>query len=353
MELRHQLTVIWRAWVEEFEGRVVEDENGERFEEPRIDFPTDNSLLEHLERMPVSDVVEAVRIAAWRWRRRDDPIYGQSVVRYFHGVCRNRARRREEERRQIHVTWDELAIALPALMTLYTEIEGFSPAKPWFFCGDALWKQGWQVNFPGGASQKVASPVATIAGLLGPKSENARHPILGTQTAYDLAIRTIHAAVPPCGQTCACRRPKRAPREEDYPRCEWCQTPYAPLDRRESCVPSVMTWRGREYASVPYGQEGWVLTCEIAENYGRYKRLREPRIPAIPARCGDCRTPIGGEHHHGCAARACYVCGDRPGSRCAQRNHMATNLGMSAKQAMARLRHMGPRNESARRPTSD
>lgn len=339
-ELRDQLSVVWRAWCEAFDGTVTKTEDGERYEDPRVAFPTDNALTEQLERLPMSEVLDAVRIAAWRWRKRDDPIFGQAVVRYFYGVCRNKARRREEERRQISVTWDELVSAVPELGALYDEIADFSPSQPWYFCGDTMWKDGWRTNFPDGTSQTAASPVVRISGLVGPKSENARDPILGSQIAHDLAIRTMRAAIPPCGQACSCGRPKRPPREEDHPRCGWCGAEIEPVDRRESCSASEVTYHDRTYSSVPYGSESWLLICTIAERYDRYRRFREPTAPAIPARCRDCRTPIGGEHHKDCRSTACYVCGDRPGSGCGARGHRANVLDVSPRQAMARMRQM-------------
>lgn len=344
-ELRHQMVDVWKAWCEEFDGIVRTDEQGiERYEDPRVPFPTDNALIEHLKRLPLPDVIDAVRIAAWRWRRPGDSIYGQGVVRYFYGVCRNKALARDEQRRHIRVTWDEMAAAVPELRQLADEVERFVPSAPWYFCGDNLWKDGWHINYRDGTRHEVASPVIRIAALVGRKSENARDPILGSQTAHDLAFRTIKSLVPPCGQACACGRPKRAPRPEDYPRCEWCNAEVEPIDRREACVQSEVQYDGDTYVSTSYGSEGWLTVCEIAELRSRYHRLRAPRLPIAPPRCRSCRTPIGGEHHQGCQSAACYVCGDKPGSGCSRRGHLAAPLDVSIAQALARMRRMKTRS---------
>jgi hypothetical protein len=249
------------------------------------------------------------------------------------------ARRADEARRQISIAWDELAAQLPELEKLREEVVAFSPVDTWNFCGDSLWQGGWTVAFKDGTLHTVAAPAARVEGLVGPKSENARDPVLGSYTARDVALRAVKAAVPPCGQTCTCGRPKRPPRETDYPRCPDCGQITAPIDRRESCTGRVWMWEGEEIPVVPYGHEASILYCEIAENWGRYKRLAQPKIFAPKDRCTGCHTMVGGFHHDGCRFEACGICGDT-NTGCASRGHMAKSMEMSAKQAMARLRQM-------------
>jgi hypothetical protein len=301
-------------------------------------------VLEYLSQLPVAEIVDAVGVAAWKLRRGD--IYRSDVPRYFYGVLRGKARRADEERRKISVTWEDLARQVPELAAIAEDVASFNPLDPWNFCGDRIWQNGWNVRFADGARQDVASPVSRIAGLIGPKSENARDSVLGSQTAYDFALRHIKASLPPCGQTCECGRPKRAPRPEDYPRCEQCGQVTAPVDRRVSCLALPVEWGGVEFWPTPFGSEASIQRCEVAENYGRYRRLPKPRTFEAVERCPDCQTPRGGFHHPGCRHDTCPICGEPAGSGCSRGNHLAKPLGVTPKQAMARLRQMGPRNRS-------
>ena len=65
----------------------------------------------------------------------------------------------DEERRQIKVTWDELAGWLPALAEVREDVSGFVPSDAWEFCGTALWTGGWTTNFKDGSVQTVVSPI--------------------------------------------------------------------------------------------------------------------------------------------------------------------------------------------------
>lgn len=337
-ELKLELNEVWQAWIDAF-GGYLDDEG--TYHSDRVSFPTDKAVLGYLEQLSIAEIVDAVNVA--EWKKRKEGLYSAEVVRYFYGVLRGKARRSDEERRQIKVTWDELAESLPALADVRYEVANFVPSHPWNFCGTSMWTSGWTVNFEDGSSQSVVSPVDRMAGLVGPKSENSKDPILGSQTAYDFALRTIKADLPPCGQTCECGRPKRPPREADFPRCSRCGQVSGPVDRRESCEPLSWSWQGDEYAEVPYGSEPAISLCHIAENYTKYRRLGTPKFTTPKERCVGCRTPIGGYHHQGCAYAACVICWEPKSSSCQTRGHRAKTMEMSAKQAMARLRQMKPR----------
>ncbi len=340
-ELRLELNEVWQAWIDAFGGELVDG----TYHSGRVNFPSDKAVLGYLEEISIAEVADAVNVAAWKQRK--EGLYTAEVVRYFYGVLRGKARRSDEERRQIKVTWDELAEQLPELAKVRSDVAGFDPTDQWNFCGSRIWTGGWTIQFEDGTNQSVASPVARIAGLVGPKSENSRDPILGSQTAHDLAVRTIKFDLPACGQTCECGRPKRAPRDEDYPRCARCGQVTAPVDWRESCVPTGWVWQGQDFEEVPYGSEPWLSLCQIAENYGRYRRLATPTLTRPRELCVGCRTPIGGFHHPACGQAACVVCWEQQGSGCAQRSHRAKTWEISGKQAMARLRQMKPRLTTA------
>jgi 5-methylcytosine-specific restriction endonuclease McrA len=336
--LRLELDALYQAWIDEFGGHVVEGEDGRSYE-CDVDFPTEKMLLEYLEQLPASEIIAAIRSAGWRYRRSDAaPISRWELRRYFYAICKRKAQQRDEDRRQVQASWPQLIAALPELETLRLEVAGFDPLDPWHFCGDRIWKHGWQVHYEDGVVQDVPAPVARIGGLVGPRSENANHPVLGSLTAHELAVRTIRSGLPACGQTCACGRPKRVPRPEHYPRCGACGQVYEPVDRRESCVEVVTTWHGLEFASVPYGGEPWLNLVTIAENYSRWRRLATPRGPDFAHRCSGCHTPIGGIHHPGCRQEACLICGERVTSECGSRDHRAPALDFTTRQLAARLR---------------
>jgi hypothetical protein len=336
-ELKIELNQVWQGWIDAF-GGYVDDEGTYRSD--RVSFPTDKVMLGYLQ-LPMSEILDAIGIA--EWKKRKDGLYSDTVVRYFYGVLRNKARKADEEHRQIKVSWDELAESVPDLAAIRGEVAGFEPADPWNFCGSRIWTNGWTVNLGEGRQRSVRSPVDRVAALIGPRSENSGKDTLGSQTAYDLALRVIKADLPPCGQTCDCPRPKRPPREADYPRCSRCGQVTQPVDRRESCEPSSWTWDGREFEEVPYGMEPWLSISTIAENYGRYRRLAPPTMIAARERCVGCRTPVGGYHHPDCRHAACVICWERTGTGCETRSHRAPPLGVSGKQAMARLRQMKAR----------
>ena len=134
----------------------------------------------------------------------------RAVSRYFAGVCRNKARKADETARRIHITWPELMerAARSGRDPRRGRILRAVPALD--LLRGVLWTRGWTVTFEAG-SQRVEAPKDRISGLVGPRSVHAHDDVLGSQTALDLAISTIRAVVPPCGQTCACGRPKRPP----------------------------------------------------------------------------------------------------------------------------------------------
>jgi hypothetical protein len=336
--LRLELDTINEAWIDEFDGRLVEDESGSYYQ-CDVRLPSDKTLLGYLEELPTAEILNAIGGAAWRYRNPDrDPIERWAVRRYFYGICNRKITMRREERQQIRVTWPELIAQVPELDRLRDRLENFIPHDPWRFCADIVWKQGWVTVYQDGVEQSTESPIVQITALVGPKSRNAGHPVLGSLTAKELAIRTIQTSLPRCGQTCNCGRPKRPPIPEDYPCCEACGQAYEPVDRRESCVETVTEWNGQEFGAVPYGKEPWLYTVTIAENYGRWHRLATPRASGISPRCSDCRTPIGGFHHPGCRQQACPICGERAGSGCAARGHLAVPMGITNRQIAAKMR---------------
>ena len=349
-QLRAELDRVWDAWADEFEGRSWTDDDGLRRWEADVAFPKDSTVLEFLRLLPTSEVLDAVRIAGWRWgKRRDEPIERAAVSRYFAGVCRNKARKADETARRIHVTWPELMERVPDLVTIHGEVASFEPSQPWTYCGDVLWTRGWTVTFKAG-SQRVEAPKDRISGLVGPRSIHAHDDVLGSQTALDLAISTIRAVVPPCGQTCACGRPKRPPHEADYPRCASCGQVAAPVDERESCADYTMTVAGHRFPPVRYAEEAWHRAAVIAQDYPRYRRVLAAVPMAVPkTRCPGCRTPPGGIHHPDCPEEACPACGERITSGCATRGHRAGPLmrDRSVAQAMANLCRIKPRGPDA------
>lgn len=335
-ELHLELTAVWQAWIDEFEGYISKEKDGEVFHSPRVDFPSESAVLEYLQDLPTSDVIEAVRIARWKWRKGD--LGNHDVARYFCGVCRRKLR--EHAERNITVTWEELVAQVPDLVPIRQGVADFEPMDAWNFCGERLWESGWRTHFQDGTVHPVASPTSRIEALVGPKSANAHDPTLGSQKARDVALRTVRAALPLCGQTCSCGRAKRPPREEDYPRCEACGQVSAPIDQRESCVPIPVEWEGRAYEPVRYGWEPSLLRIQIAENWTRYKMLKEPVRPTVAHRCPGCHAPLNGFHHPLCSHRACPICGDAPSEGCASRGHRAKAWEISGRQAMARMRRM-------------
>jgi hypothetical protein len=76
---------------------------------------------------------------------------------------------------------------VPELANLAHEVANFDPSDPWHFCGTRMWTGGWYVNRDD-YRQQVAPPTERIAALVGPKSANVRDPLLGSQTAHDLAV---------------------------------------------------------------------------------------------------------------------------------------------------------------------
>jgi HNH endonuclease len=338
-----EIDAVYDAWVGEFGGGVVETDGGQEYRSD-VAFPTAKSIRGFLDALPTAEIIDAVRVAGWRYQKRDgDTLRRGDVARYFYGVCRNKIRLRDEARRHLHVTWDDLAEALPEIVALRDEVAGFAPADPWHFCGEDLWKNGWTVSFGDSTVHDAEAPTARIARLVGHRGANARDPILGTQAAYDVAVRTIRSVIPPCGQACACGRPKRAPRPEDYPRCRWCDQVTEPVDRRESCVETRVTWEGRECRAVPYGNEAWLNAVTIARKWARWERLHDPYTPITPPRCTGCRAPVGGFHHPGCAEEACPVCGQKGGA-CGSAHHRAKVFEVTVGQAAARLRQWNERH---------
>ena len=348
--LHLELEAINEAWIDEFDGRIGNDESGSYYS-CDVQLPSDKTLLGYLEELPTAEILDAVRAASWRYHNRDrEPLERWAVRRYFYAICKRKIQMRREEREQIRVTWPELIAQIPELDRLRDELETFRPRDPWRFCADSVWKQGWVTVYPDGVEQSTESPIVQIAALVGPKSRNAGHPVLGSLTAKELAMRTIQTSLPLCGQTCGCGRPKRPPIPQDYPRCVACGQAYEPVDRRESCVDTVTEWNGQEFGSVPYGKEPWFYTVTIAENYGRWHRLATPRPSSISPRCSDCRTPIGGFHHPGCRQQACPICGERAGSGCSFRGHLAVPMGITNRQIAAKLRRRTARR--ATKPTA-
>jgi hypothetical protein len=64
------------------------------------------------------------------------------------------------------------------------------------------------------------------------------------------------------------------------------------METAASCIGGSWSLEGKEYAAVPYGQEGSFTTL------GR-----------LPQRCDDCGVTLGGTHHPGCRIEACPRCG--------------------------------------------
>ena len=64
------------------------------------------------------------------------------------------------------------------------------------------------------------------------------------------------------------------------------------METADSCIGGPWTLEGKQYAPVPYGQEGSFTTL------GRLAR-----------RCDDCGVTLGGFHHPGCRIEACPRCG--------------------------------------------
>ena len=106
---------------------------------------------------------------------------------------------------------------------------------------------------------------------------------------------------------------------------------------------TVVTWRGVEFDAVAFGLEASTLQCKIAENWGRYQRLKEPTEPVLYERCSECRAPLLGYHHVDCPKEACAICGSS--DACQLRGHQAEKWPVSARQAMARLRQINAARE--------
>ena len=341
-ELRQLLTPIWAAWVDAFNGWTDTDGT---MRDPEVDFPSERVVLEHLTDLSADEITEAVRIAAWK--RRKEGLYRSQTLSYFYGTLRGMARRAEEDRAGVRVTWEELAAAVPTLAELRRQLDGFRPLDPWSVCGTRIWEEGWVVEFADGSRHGTTPPLAQIKALVGPKSDRSRDPILGSQRALELATAEIRAVLPLCGQTCACGRPKRPPREEDLPRCSRCrQTTDA--DHEEGCAESApIEWNNLAFRRVPHGWESWWVAVKIGDwgPDGGYRRIKEPELATLPIRCPDCRAPRKGYHHVQCPSEPCPVCGEK-GYSCAIRGHMAGALlfqGVSLRQAMASLRKMKPK----------
>lgn len=337
-ELRAELDTVWEAWIAAFGG--YEDEGS--FHSPRMDWPDAKSVMGFMLELPMPRIEEAVRIAAWKWRK--EGLSRSSVIRYFYGTMRGMVKRAEEERQLLSVTWEALVERVPMLVTIRDDLVRFDPADPWHVCGERIWTDGWWETSTDGGQRLVPGPMERILDLVGPRSDYRADPVLGSHTARDLALRTIKGDLPLCGQVCDCGRPKRPVREEDYPRCRRCGQVTAPVDRRESCIAVPIEQDGTWFDPVRFGMEASLLRCEIAEKWTRYRRLAERVSPTIPVRCPQCRTPQGGYHHPGCSSAACPICGSGPG--CDRRGHRAEPMGVSVKQAMARLHMMGPRKQA-------
>jgi hypothetical protein len=146
--LRLELDQVWQAWIDAFGGHLDEDGT---YHSDRVSFPSDKAVLGYLEQLASAEIVDAVNVA--EWKKRKEGLYSAEVVRYFYGVLRGKARRSDEERRQIKVTWEELAAQLPALADVRNEVATFIPSAPWTFCGTSMWTGGWTVNFEDGSRQ--------------------------------------------------------------------------------------------------------------------------------------------------------------------------------------------------------
>ena len=64
------------------------------------------------------------------------------------------------------------------------------------------------------------------------------------------------------------------------------------METATSCIGGPWTLEGKEYAPVPYGQEG-----------------RFPTLGNLSQQCDDCGVALGGVHHLGCRIEACPRCG--------------------------------------------
>jgi hypothetical protein len=323
---------IWSAWIDDFGGDVYDGDDGLTHYDFDGSRPTRKMLREYLEELPTEEIISAVGKTSWR--RRKGLEYG-GILPYFYGTCRNMAQRAKEERLQIRVTWTELVTALPELDEIAAEVMDFTPADPYHFCGSVLWENGWSIVFADGARQHQPSPKSRVLALLGPKGTNRDDSILGSLRAQELAISTIAASLPRCGQACTCGRHKRAPDRRDFPRCGRCNQVTEPVDERESCIDYAVEWSGQTFCAVRYGDEPELNSVKIAEKWSRWHRIKAV-APVIQPRCPGCRTPVGGVHHPGCSWEVCPVCGQRPAA-CRTRNHGAEELGISVAQIRARL----------------
>lgn len=73
--------------------------------------------------------------------------------------------------------------------------------------------------------------------------------------------------------------------------CDLCQSE---MLHKVSCTNARMVIVGRAHDPIRWGSERW---------------QRRRRMPT--AACGDCGTPPGGVHHHGCDMEECPRCGDQ------------------------------------------
>lgn len=136
------------------------------------------------------------------------------------------------------------------------------------------------------------------------------------------------------------------PREEDYPRCRRCGQLSEPVDRRESCDPIAVEWEGRVYHPLEYGFEASLQQCKIAENYGRYRRLRTRDEPRAPKRCEGCNAPLWGYHHEGCPKASCVVCGESRDYRHSN-DHRAPYMDRSVAEVLAVMARIKPRGSTS------
>jgi hypothetical protein len=323
---------IWSAWIDDFGGDVYDGADGLTHYDFDGSHPTRKMLREYLEELATAEIISAVGKTSWR--RRKGLEYG-GILPYFYGTCRNMAQRAKEERLQIRVTWSELVTAVPELEEIAAEVVDFVPADPWRFCGSSLWENGWSAVYANGAREHQPSPKKRILALLGPKSANRDDAVFGSLRAQELALNTIVANLPRCGQVCSCGRPKSVPDRRDFPRCGRCNQVTEPVDERESCIDYAVEWVGQTFCAVRYGDEPALNSVKIAEKWPRWHRVT-PVAPVVHPRCSGCRTPVGGVHHPGCGQEVCPVCGQHPAA-CRTRNHGAEELGISVGQIRARL----------------
>lgn len=94
-------------------------------------------------------------------------------------------------------TWQNLIALEPRLLALYLEARDVrppdDPTAP--FCANTVWF-GWGAR-DGGFKRRLSA-------LVGWKAPRRRDDRLYTNAAYEVAYRTIYAALPACRRGCAC-----------------------------------------------------------------------------------------------------------------------------------------------------